>query len=283
MLRIARVFVMLATLATNPAFSNPAVEDWTSNPRSYDLEACGSNRLVVERLTGNCTGSIARFTVKPKDNCLKSTGERSEVVLGGWQANSRFRVTGTEGVEYYRVSVKLSPDWIAPQKNDQGHTWGTFFQLHGPNEYAAPPAISINAEDKFSLFVLGGDMNQKVGGRRFLTKSDLNVGKWVAFVLEIRWATDSSGAIAVYRKDEGDKTWENVADIKTWDKVADIKGIPTLQYRGDPLPKPHYWKAGIYRSESNHTNTLWLGPIVRGRSFAEVNANWSAPTKSTGQ
>lgn len=239
----------------------PITENWTSARGSYDIHACGIDRFVPSEQSGQATGAIAYFTVLPGDLCLKTTGERSEVVLGGWRSTSRFQVIGNEGIEYYRVSVKLAPDWVAPKVNSRGYAWGIFFQLHGPNEYGVSPAIAIHAEDKFSLFVLGGDMNKKVGGRRFLTRSDLNVGRWVEFVLKIKWAPDATGAITAYRRDQGESAWVTVADIAS---------VATLQYKGPVGPGPHYWKAGFYRSESQHVNSLWLGPIVRGRTFEEV-------------
>jgi len=254
----------LVVLFSDMTMATTITEDWTSARNSYDVHACGLNRFVLGENNGQQRGAIAHFTVLPGDLCLKTTGERSEVVLGGWQSTSRFQVLGNEGTEFYRLSVKLSPDWMPPQFNSRGFKWGIFFQLHGPNEYGASPAIAMYAEDRFSLYVLGGDMNKKIGGKRYLTKDDLNVGKWVDFVLEIKWAPDASGAIAVYRKDEG---------VSTWEQVVDIKSVATLQYMGAQMPKPHYWKAGFYRSESDHTNSLWLGPIVRGRTFAEVAGN----------
>lgn len=221
------------------------------------------DRFVLEGFNSLLASNAAKFTVKPGDVFSGSSGERSEVVLGGWQSTSRFKVNGNEGVEYYRVSVKLSPDWISPQTNAAGSRWGTFFQAHGPDEYAAPPAISINVDSKFSLFVLGGDMSKKVGGTKSLTKSSLNAGKWVDFVLKIKWASDATGAVTVYRRDEGETAWNTVADITS---------VPTLQYLGTSGVKQHYWKAGLYRSESSHTNSLTLGSIIRAKTFAEASS-----------
>ncbi len=243
---------------TTPANAVPLVEDWSSHRSSYDVHAVAPDRFVIEN---HPSVKAAKFTVMSGDRLGNSTGERSEVVLGTWRETSPFRVSGNEGTEYYRISVKLDSVWKAPEKNAQGYTWGTFFQLHGPDEYRASPAVALHAEDKFGLFVLGGDMEKKLGGRRFLTKSDLNLGRWVEFILAIKWAPDPSGSIAVFRRDAGESTWE---------QVADIKSVATLQYRGSLPPKSHYWKAGFYRSESKHVNSLWLGPIVRGRTFAEV-------------
>lgn len=241
--------------------ANPVTENWTSTTISYDIHACGADRFVVEGGGDSSRGAFAKFTVFPGDTYLNTTGERSEVVLGGWESTSQFKVNGDEGVEFYRVSVKLSSDWIEPQVNNRGYAWGTFFQLHGPDEYGASPAVAIHAENNFSLFLLGGDMSKKRGAKWALTRSDLAVGKWVDFVLEIKWAPNASGAISVYRRDEGESIWE---------KVADIQSVATLQYMGESTSKPHYWKAGFYRSESQHVNSLWLGPIFRGRTFAEV-------------
>lgn len=255
------ILVSATTFITLGATATPISENWTSVRSSYDVHAIDVNRFVLDDKKNGNLKSVAKFTVESGDVFSGSTGERSEVVLGGWQTTSRFRVEGNEGTEYYRVTVKLASDWKAPDANSRGYAWGIFFQLHGPNEYMAPPAVAIHAENKFSLFVLGGDLNAKVGGRRFLTKSDLHIGRWVDFILEIKWATDTTGAIAVYRRDEGESDWE---------KVADIKAVATLQHKGTPIPNSHYWKAGFYRSESKHQNSLWLGPILRGSTFVEV-------------
>ena len=261
--RLFRFAMPFALLLSVSAAATPIVENWESPRSAYDIHACGSDRFILGEQAGQYTGAVAHFTVLPGDACLKTTGERSEVVLGGWRSSSRFQVKGDEGIEFYRISVKLSPDWVAPKRNEHGYLWGIFFQLHGPNEYGASPAVALYAEDKFSLFVLGGDMNKKLGGKRFLTRSDLSAGKWVEFVLKIKWAPDSTGSIAAFRRDEGETDWE---------KVADIGSIATLQFRGSEAPGPHYWKAGIYRSESKHVNTLWLGPILRGKTFEDVTA-----------
>ena len=258
---MSMVLVVLAALVVFSARAETVVENWTANRNSYDVHAVDPDRLVIESSQIGADAKIAKFTVKPGDVFNKSTGERSEVVLGGWQETSRFRVTGDEGIEFYRVTVKLASGWQAPQINSRGYVWGTFFQLHGPNEFAAPPAIAMYADDKFSLFVLGGNLNTQESKIITFKKSDLNIGKWVDFVLEIKWARDSVGAISVYRRDE---------DEKVWKKVANRKNLATMQYRGDPTASSHYWKTGFYRSESSNVNSLWLGPIVRGRTFKEV-------------
>ena len=249
------------------AMAGPAsvVELWTARRHSYDVHAVEKDRFVIEHSARFASGKVARFTVKPGDSFLGSSGERSEVVLGGWEARSRFRVLGSEGHEFFRVSVKLAPGWVAPQTNKSGYAWGTFFQLHGPNQYTGTsPAISFNVGDEFELFVLTGDLSKRAVFKKLPLNTGLNVGRWVDFILEVEWAWDANGAISIYRREEGSDTWE---------KVLDVKYIATLQYRDTPIPNSHYWKSGFYRSESEYANSLWLGPILRGRTFAEVSIN----------
>lgn len=259
-LRCAQIAVGLPLLC-GLANAESVVEDWTASKNSYDLHAASSQRFEILDETYGKQGKVAKFTVMPGDSFRGTSGEHTEVVLGTWRETSLFRVTGKEGIEYYRISVRLNEDWKSPERNAQGFYWGTFFQLHGPNKYAAPPAIALHAEDKFVLFVLAGDLNKKVGGRRFLERSDLNVGKWVDFVIAVNWAPDSTGWIAVYRRDEGENDWV---------KVSDIKSLATLQFKGTDPVESHYWKTGFYRSESKHSNSLLLGPIIRTKTFEEA-------------
>lgn len=262
MFSIFAVLVMaVAALFCSSVHAGRAIEQWTSPLHAYDLHAVSPSRFQIQDDAIARGRKVAMFTVMPGDRFGNTTGERSEVILGTWRATSPFRVLGNEGTEYFRISVKLDENWKAPERNVQGYSWGIFFQLHGPDDYGAPPAVALHAEDKFALFVLGGDMDKKVGGRRFLTRPDLNVGKWINFVVAVKWASDASGAIAVFRRDEGETDWE---------QVADIKALATLQFAGAQPPKPHYWKAGFYRSESAHTNTLWLRPILRTTSFEDA-------------
>lgn len=238
------------------------VEDWSLSSAAYDVHAVSADRVSTFTDPEGRPRRVVRFSVRSGDVFRGSSGERAEVVLDGWRPTSRFRVYGDEGLEYYRISVRLDPDWISPEKDARGQLWGTFFQLHGPNEYASPPAVAFLADDSFALFVYGGDLNKKQGGRRVLTNADLRRGAWVDFILAVKWAIDDSGSVTLFRRDEGQLNWENVLDIKS---------TPTLQYKGEPVVKYHYWKAGFYRSSSSHENGLMLGPIIRARTFGEVS------------
>ena len=141
--KVAPLFAVAFFASTVTA--SPVREDWSSSRGAYDVHAIAFDRFVIESRRQGEQGKIARFTVKPGDVFNNSSGERSEVVLGGPYETSQFRVAGDEGVEYYRVSVKLDQGWRSPEYNARGQRWGAFLQLHGPNEYISPPAVALHA------------------------------------------------------------------------------------------------------------------------------------------
>lgn len=226
-------------------------ENWTNGIGTYDLHAESPDRFVIEDLGSE---KIARFTVNAGDQVGTSSGERAEIVLGRWDGSTRFLITGMEKeIEYYRFGVKLSAPWLAPTANGGGYQWGICFQAHGPNEFMTSPAISLHVEDVFKLFVFGGDVDLQQGG--FVpVKNNAISDAWVDFVIEVKWATDNTGAVALYRKDESQIDFG---------LMGSISGIPTLQWKGVEKRHPHYWKTGFYRSESNHTNTIHISQINR--------------------
>ncbi len=221
-------------------------------------------------------GLVARFEVRPGDYTV--SGDRAELV-GMWKHGTRFPVTPASGHEFYAVAVKVSPDWRAPGTDirNRGIQWGVFMQLHTPDIFNSPPAIALSAMSDFHLSLCSGDL--LAGGARTQNKDvvdvpfsngDLNRGHWVQFVIDVTWALDRTGALAVYRRDEGQATFA---------KILDRPNMPTLtsKFGVDGGKYEHYWAVGFYRSRnSDLTNVLWLGPIVRGTAFDEVvNAAFS--------
>jgi len=237
-------------------------------------------------------GMVARFEVRSGDHRDGHySGERSELYTMLDSNRKKLPVTAASGHEFYGISVKLSPDWVSPQHESpqKGSTlWGSFMQLHSPNAYNSPPALDLMAENDFHLDMDSGELDQVVQDPRTgamkhtkndskplsFTNGDLHRGHWVQFMLDIVWATDTTGSIGVYRRDEGQKNFT---------QVLDVQGTPTLQFDSFISTDPaqcsscgadnvtHYWRVGFYRSTShNQTNVLWLGPIVRGTAFDEV-------------
>lgn len=216
-------------------------------------------------------GLVARFEVRPGDH-TKLSGDRAELVHM-WINGTRFPVTPASGHEFYGISVKVAPDWQAPGGDMRmpQFKWGIFMQLHSPDIFAAPPAIALEATSDFHLGMCSGDLLK--GGTRNGNKDAidipfsngaLNRGHWVQFVIDVTWALDHRGAIAIYRRDEGQTAFA---------KVLDLPNTPTLQWKYgiDSGNTDHYWAVGFYRSRNaDLTNVLWLGPIVRGTTFDEV-------------
>lgn len=236
-------------------------------------------------------GMVARFEVRSGDHRVVHSGERSEMYTMLGAKGKKLPVTEDSGHEFYGVSVKVSEDWQPPQPEsaEKGHVkWGSFMQLHSPNAYNSPPAIIFSAADHFAIELNAGELvslvpdkktgvmkQQRKNNEQFqLTNSDLRKGHWVQFMLDVVWKTDATGAVKLYRRDEGE------SDFQT---VLQLSGIPTLQ-TSQYIPTDlehcpscatdnivHYWRVGYYRSTSaNQTNVLWLGAVVRGTTFDEV-------------
>jgi Polysaccharide lyase len=229
----------------------------------------GKDRLQVERdPTSPKGGAVLRVEVRSGDT-VGWSGERAEVSHMLGPAGVRYPVTADTGHEVYGLSTKVDSDWHPPTSINKWR-WGLILQLHGPDDFNAPPALALAVEDDFHINLCAGDLSEGGASRNkdansvALSRGDLRRGHWVQFLIDVVWAYDSHGSLTVYRRDEGEATFT---------PVLSQAGIPTLQFRST-TPHPngtHYWKAGYYRSVSpNVTSRLWLGPIVRGTSMQEV-------------
>jgi hypothetical protein len=244
------------------------------------IQERGEDRLQVERdPTSPRGGAVLRVEVRPGDT-VGWSGERAEVSHMLSPTGARYPVTAESGHEVYGISVKLDANWQPPA--NKWH-WGLFLQLHGPDDFSAPPALALAAEDDFHINTCAGDLveggvlsHNKDAKSLPLTRGELRRGHWVQFLIDVVWAYDNHGSFSVYRRDEGETAFI---------PVLTQAGQPTLQFDSQipdsenthPLPNRknyvHYWKAGYYRSVSpGVTSRLWLGPIVRGTSREEVAA-----------
>jgi hypothetical protein len=165
------------------------------------------------------------------------------------------------GTQYFALSYKLPADFRSAER-EQGQ-WAVLFQLHGPDSLNAPPAFALRVTDeKYYIVMNGGDLS---AGNRWRTidfsDAGLNLGKWVDFVIMIRFSANSSGQVTVWRRNEGDREFR---------EIANSGEIPTLQYNEAKgiAPGPHYWKQGLYRSAFDHINVFWMGPTARASTFS---------------
>jgi hypothetical protein len=227
----------------------------------------GMDRLHVESdPTSPKGGAVLRVEVRPGDS-VGFSGERAEVSHMLSPTGAQYPVTADSGHEVYGLAVKVDPQWQPPANSWH---WGVVLQLHGPDDFGAPPALALAVEENFHLNSCVGDLLEGGASRNKDTKSlpftrgDLRPGHWVQFLLDVVWAYDSRGSLTVYRRDEGET---NFTPVLTQPAQA------TLQSRST-TPNPvgtHYWKMGYYRSHSpGVTSRLWLGPLVRGNTLQEV-------------
>jgi Polysaccharide lyase len=218
-------------------------------------------------------GFVARVEVRPGD-WFGQGGERAEVYDMLGPDGKHADVTAATGHEFYGVAVRLDPDWQSPGPfPGTQNIWGLFLQLHSPDPFVSPPAIALAAESDFHLQMCTGDLleggvlpHYKDAIKLPFTNGDLARGHWVQFMIDVRWALDDTGSIAIYRRDEGQHDFT---------KVLDLNHVPTLQSKFGVANAGlvHYWRTGFYRSRTaGVTSRLSLGPLVRGTSFDEVAA-----------
>ncbi len=174
--------------------------------------------------------------------------------------------TEASGTRYYAFSVRLDPGWQTPIPDKTGK-WAVVFQLHGPDALKTAPSFAVSVLDRFSIAIHSGDLDSRTNSLQWksyeFSDSALTPGKWVDLVIRIKFAKDFTGAVTVWRRNEGQSDFA---------EVVSIANIPTLQYRsGMGDVGGHYWKHGLYRSkQTTITNVLWLDGLTRGDSFDDV-------------
>ncbi len=234
-------------------------------------------RITVENdITSPKHGAVARIEVRPGDN-LGWTGERAEVsdMLRKNPTTGRtehYCVHESDGHEFYGIAVKLSEDWQPPKKNNgNGPLWGIFLQLHGPNNFDAPPPFALAVDSDFHVNLGGGDLldggraTKRLEGKSYaFSDGSLHRGHWVQFMIDVTWSYNDHGHVVIYRRDEGETSFRKMLEKYDFSTLQSQYGTPEDSFG-------HYWKAGFYRSiTAGLTNILWLGPLVRGTDFDEV-------------
>ena len=207
-----------------------------------------------------------RVEVRPGDDPIHSSGERAEVLVMTDANGSPINESEASGTQYFAFSVRLDAGWQRPAPEKNGN-WAVVFQLHGPDELNTGPSFAVSVLDHFNIAIHAGDLDFPEKSLQWksyeFSDSGLTPGKWVDLVLRIKFAKDFTGAVAVWRRNEGQSSFT---------QVISIENIPTLQYRSSVSPVgTHYWKHGLYRSkQARITNVLWLDGLTRGESFDEV-------------
>ncbi len=207
-----------------------------------------------------------RVEVRPGDDPIHSSGERAEALVMLNADGKRLNESVSSGTQYYAFSVRLDADWQMPEAG-KGGSWAIIFQLHGPDVIKASPAVAIRAHEQFELSLHSGDLDSRAKSLRWqsypFSEGSLNRGQWVDLVLRIHFASDFTGAVQVWRRNEGEHDFR---------EVLSLEDVPTLQYRSSKgAVGAHYWKHGLYRSkQTTLTNVLWLDGLTRGDTFKDV-------------
>jgi hypothetical protein len=174
----------------------------------------------------------------------------------------------TSQPQYVGFSVKLDANWPAP--DGSGTKWVILAQLHGPDALGQSPIFCLKAESTFyvELRVGNKDDANNTWPTYALSDNALEKGKWVDFIVYIRYSK-TNGQVKVWRRDEGDAGFAQVANITTHDYLP---YLPTLQWANDGVVSAtSYWKFGIYRNPTNTgIHQMWCDGFTTGTSFNAV-------------
>ncbi len=208
----------------------------------------------------------ARVEVRSGDNpltfCCGGT-ERAEVSYMQDSSSKKIYENENSGIQQYAFSVKFDPTWqtIVDYGSVTGNwtgAWGIFLQLHGPNELGTNPAWALSATDEIRFNMRTGDISKSANVYAYeLRNGSLNKGKWIDFILTIKYAKGNDGFVTLARRDEGETSFA---------EVLNLQNISTLQYSSavnGGAVGDHYIKHGLYRNRQPFTSVLYLDGFTR--------------------
>jgi hypothetical protein len=197
-----------------------------------------------------------RVEVQPNDDplALKANSERAEMLQMQDASGRPISESSTSGVQYYATSYYFPAAWQGQQL-----PWRAF----APADCAAGDQTRCNSWSVvWQFYPWGGLSAARTAPRgpqhyRFLRDPFpdgglIALGKWTDFVFMMDWRT---GDYTIWRRDEGQAAFTQA--------VAGHSALPRREV---------YVKQGLYRGGNvdGRTDVLWIGPTVRGSSFAAV-------------
>jgi hypothetical protein len=221
----------------------------------YNKQAVGAYSLQIVSDVVRAGSKAMRVEVRPGDNPLNCcfSSERAEVTIMTNPDGSDLQEGPSSGTQYYGFSVRLEPNFQFP-------LWSVVFQLHGPDYLDVFPLISVGLDSGgFYLDHYGGNVANTTRLHRAL--GPVTAGVWTDFILKITYATGATGEVMVWRRNEGEQNFT---------QVATLSDVPTLQYIGSDPVGEHYWKTGYYRSKEDFTSVIWNDNVVRADTYEEV-------------
>ena len=212
-----------------------------------------------------------RIELRPGDDSRKGPSERAEIVGMNDASGNEILINEKSGTYYLAFSVRLAPNWKSPLASDtpSDAKHGIFLQLHKVDSLATTgPAFSFQVFDSFFIRTNTGNIHNPIRTDYQLLNKRLNKGSWIDFVLKIKLATDSSGEIMLWRRDQGKNSFA---------LILSLKKLATLLYDSTSAGKkmiPFKWHTGYYRDKgSTVTNILWLDGFTLARSGAAAQVN----------
>ncbi len=179
----------------------------------------------------------------------------------------------SSGTKQYSFSIKLDKTWQQPIDNGDGRgKYAIFLQLHGPDVMGTNPLFALGYRSiRFSLY--GGDISKYSKSYVNLSDGALNIGKWIDFILTIKYQKDKTGYVTIQRRNEGQTNYT---------EVLNLQNVSTLQYHpsynGGAVGN-HYMKYGLYRNNQKFTSILYLDGFTE--STITSSGTTTTPTTTT--
>lgn len=214
-----------------------------------------------------------RIELRPGDTAVNPS-DRAEIVGNRDSRGKDVYINDKSGTQYFAFSIRLDKNWVPPvmaRKPSQYH--GTFLQLHKVNfKVVSGPPFTLDVTDKFRVTTSTGNVYKPIRKVYTLSDSALTPGKWVDFVVKIKYAIDRSGEISVWRRNRGQSNFH---------QVLSVKKVITLLYLATDTGKfafDNVWHTGYYRDRQKTdgtgiTNILWLDGFTIGTTSAAVQSN----------
>jgi hypothetical protein len=282
------VFTVVASNASGSATSSGAVltvnsvpsgtasfyGDWESGlvtgsgNHNWKNKMAPDSGIIILSDGGARQGSkYAKITV-PNSGCTSCT-ERAEVTDMQKADGSYLYEDENSGTVRYSFSVKFDPTWKTMTASDSNGAWGIFLQLHSPDSFATTPAFALSANDKITFALRGGDVDVNRGADYALSEDSLNLGKWIDFIITVKFARGNTGFVTIQRRDEGETNYTQVFNMQN---VATVAWSSTRQNTAwwDHM----YMRHGLYRNHATFTSILYLDGFTR----EVVNTSQTAPS-----
>lgn len=220
-----------------------------------------------------------RIELRPTDTSKSGASDRAEVKGMNSPSGHVEYINDKNNIQYIAFSVRVDTNWQSPVNPADSNAHSLIIQLKkdasidGGHNLTTGPAFSFQVSDKFYVKTNTGLITNFQRKIYTLSNDTLRRGKWVDFVIKIKFAVDSTGEILVWRRD-------NYGTNKTFTNVLAVRHTNTLLYyfanSVKTVPK-HILHYGLYTSRQpppGVTNILWLDGFTMATTpeAAQINA-----------